>query len=104
MISKKIQKKIFWRYQNFLIHSLRLYYQINQHPHQNNIIVFGSGRSGTTLLAEALAQLDNAKLIDEPLKNSSSHKIDKLPLTGWGNTFLNLKKIGLKLISFLTVY
>lgn len=50
----------------------------------NTYIIFGSGRSGTTWLAEILREVSRGVHIDEPLKNNDSYKIQKLGFTGWG--------------------
>lgn len=81
---QKFKSLIKWRSKNLVIHILRLIYELKKHDHYSNIIIFGSGRSGTTFLSEVLESLNKAKLIDEPLKNSNSHKIDKIGFTGWG--------------------
>ncbi len=78
---ESLKNKIEWRYRNAQYHLLRLF---KKYEHKSGIIVFGSGRSGTTHLASVLASQDNFTLIDEPLKNASSYKVDKLGLTGWG--------------------
>jgi len=81
---RDILKKIKWKIDFFLIKVLRVKFIFMKHRHFSNIIIFGSGRSGTTWLGEIMSNVVDSKLIDEPLKNSNSYKIDKIGLTGWG--------------------
>ncbi len=48
------------------------------------IVIAGSGRSGTTWVAETLSSKPNITLIHEPLKNTNSRRIQKIGFTGWG--------------------
>ena len=70
-----------WRMKYYLIHLLSL---LKNFEKKQRIIVFGSGRSGTNLLASFLNTIQNTVEIEEPLMNSSSKEIDKIGFTGWG--------------------
>ena len=48
------------------------------------MIVSGSGRSGTTWLAEVLSSAPYHTLVNEPLKNSNSSRVNDIGFTGWG--------------------
>ena len=79
----RIADKLHWRYNNLLLHLLKL--RNLAFPSEFQVYtVFGSGRSGTTWLTEMLADISGGKIIDEPLKRTNSHKIDKMRLVGWG--------------------
>ena len=84
--SKKINnitslKRIYHRIIKRLIHK-RLYFEKN-HNLNNTIIVAGGGRSGTTWLAEVLAEYFHYRLIFEPLH----------PELNYFNPFYNVKYI-----------
>lgn len=49
-----------------------------------NYLLQGSGRSGTTWVAETLAKLMQAVWLDEPLKNSNSKDLQAMGFSGWG--------------------
>jgi len=80
-MSHRLINKIEWKYWHMIFQA---YQRFKGTDHNANIIVFGSGRSGTTHLASVIAKGEGFKLIDEPLKNASSYKIDQIGLTGWG--------------------
>jgi hypothetical protein len=50
----------------------------------DNILISGSGRSGTTWIAEVLSSSISHTLVNEPLKNSNSYNVQKIGFTGWG--------------------
>ena len=56
----------------------------NRFKFHDNIVISGSGRSGTTWIAEVLASLPHHTLVNEPLKNSNSYKVQEIGFTGWG--------------------
>ena len=85
MTSSKIYKIIQWRFNFALIRAVQFRNAcFNQIKSDRNILIFGSGRSGTTWLAEIISKIAGVSLIDEPLKFSSSHHIKKIGLSGWG--------------------
>ncbi|MEM6630814.1 MAG: sulfotransferase domain-containing protein [Bacteroidota bacterium] len=80
-------KRISWKLKNAYLKSIILKNRFSSYsyPYKNNILVFGSGRSGTTWLSEILVKsVDHSVLINEPLKNAKSKEIDRLGFTGWG--------------------
>lgn len=72
-----------WWTKNLIIKSGSLKFFQNSRDFEKNIIVFGSGRSGTTWLGEMLSDLYGGVMIDEPLKLSSSRRVQKAGFTGW---------------------
>ena len=83
---KNFKSILTWKAKNVYLKSISFR---NRHPSfsypiDSNIVIFGSGRSGTTWIAEVLNQIEGSTLLNEPLKNSNSKRIQKLGLTGWG--------------------
>lgn len=72
-----------WKVKNILFKTIQLTNDL-LNKRANTYIIFGTGRSGTTWLAEIFKEASGGILINEPLKNQSSYKIQKLGFTGWG--------------------
>lgn len=81
----QVGKKVNWKLERLQYAVLEKYNKTyNRYSYGDNIIISGSGRSGTTWISEVLSSLPNHVLVNEPLKNSNSKTVQKLGFTGWG--------------------
>lgn len=82
---REISKKAHWKIEKFQYSILEKHYaKKSKYNFSDNIIISGSGRSGTTWIGEVLSSHNKSVLVNEPLKNSNSYKVQKLGFTGWG--------------------
>jgi hypothetical protein len=81
---KTIKHHLNWRIENTLLNLIPFLRCIIQRKISNIYFIIGSGRSGTTWLAEILSEITSSIYLDEPLKNSSSKRINSIGFTGWG--------------------
>lgn len=83
-MSSHIYSKVEWQFKNIIFKAFQ--YKLGNSPvdYTTNIVLFGSGRSGTTWLGEVLSAQEGVTLIDEPLKLSNSYRVQSLGFTGWG--------------------
>ncbi|GAB4401712.1 MAG: hypothetical protein OHK0053_24830 [Microscillaceae bacterium] len=79
-IIHKLINKIIWQTQNlFLGCTGRINGLFHRYQETQNILICGSGRSGTTWLAELFSNIiDNATLVNEPLHINNSKKLMKI--------------------------
>lgn len=70
--------------QNLYCRSIHTVNQFRGYAPQDAIIICGSGRSGTTWLAEIFEGLKGATLLDEPLKRPDSKRIQRMGFSGSG--------------------
>jgi len=78
-------EKLKWKSQWALLKGRSWQYrESSKFTHSDNVIIAGSGRSGTTWLAEVLSSRPEYVLVNEPLKNHNSKRVQKIGFTGWG--------------------
>jgi len=73
--------RIKWKLQNLYLKAAAFYHLRNKGP-ESTIIICGSGRSGTTWLAEQLSYLEGSFTVFEPLKRGNSKRLMTMDFDG----------------------
>lgn len=80
-----ILHKIKWKLRDAKLRRLeRRNIRTQRYTIEDCCIVAGSGRSGTTWVAETLSLGEGSTMVNEPLKNSNSFRVQQIGFTGWG--------------------